>query len=96
MIWMANFPKLWLKLAYFFDFISQIPHVMSKLTLSSVRSFRDKKGNNSRSSEPISLKFCGIICESNCQRYIWLLNFSSSEKTIKSSSEDGGNFINKN
>ncbi len=62
----------------------------------SVGSFKDKKGNNSKSPEPIFLKFCDIVYECKCQLYMWSVNFSRAEKTIKSSIENGGNFINKN
>ncbi len=62
----------------------------------SVRSFKEKKVNNSRTPEPIFLKFCDIVHECNCQLFMWSANFSCAEKTIKSCSENGGNFINKN
>ncbi len=46
--------------------------------------------------EPIFLKFCDIIHECECQLFMGSVNFSGAEKRIKSSSEDGGNFVNKN
>ncbi len=62
----------------------------------SVGSFKDKKGNNSKSPEHIFLKFCGIVLEYKCQLFMWSVNFSAAKKSIKSSNEDGGNFVNKN
>ncbi len=61
----------------------------------SVGSFKDKKGNNSKSPELVFLKFCGID-ECKCLLCMWLVNFLCPQKTIKSSNEDSGNFINKN
>ncbi len=62
----------------------------------SVELFKDKKGNNSKTPEPIFLKFCGTVRERKSQLFMWSVNFPCAEKTIKSSSEDGGNFLNKN
>ncbi len=33
----------------------------------SVGSFKEKRGSNSRTPEPIFLKFCDIVCECKCQ-----------------------------
>ncbi len=49
-----------------------------------------------KTSEPIFLKFCNIVHECKCQLLMWSINFSCAKKTIKSPSESGGNFINKN
>ncbi len=59
-----------------------------------VGSFKDKEGNNSKAPEPIFLKLCNIVCECKCQFFMRSVYFSCAEKTIKSSSEDGGNFVN--
>ncbi len=59
-------------------------------------SFEEKKGNNSKLPEPNFLKFCDTVHECKCQLFMWSVNFSCVKKSIKSSSEDGGNFINKN
>ncbi len=40
--------------------------------------------------------FLIIVHECKCQLFIWSVYFSCAEKTNKSSSENGGNFINKN
>ncbi len=61
----------------------------------SIGSFEEKKGN-SKSPEPNFLKFCDIVRECKCQLFMRSVNFSCAKKSIKSSSEDGGNFINKN
>ncbi len=65
-------------------------------TFLSVGSFKDKNGNSSKSPEPIFLKFCNTVHECKCQLFIWSVNFSYAKMSIKSSSEDGGNFVNKN
>ncbi len=59
-------------------------------------SFKEKKGTNSRRPETILLKFCDIVHECKCQLFMWSVHFSFTEKIIKSSNENGGNFINKN
>ncbi len=61
-----------------------------------VGSFKEKKGNNSRIPKPIFLKFRDIVHKCKCQLFMWSVNFSHAKKTIKSSSENGGNFINQN
>ncbi len=62
----------------------------------SVWSFEEKKGNNLKSPELNFLKFYDIVRECKCQLFMWSVNFSCAKKSIKSSSENGGNFINKN
>ncbi len=59
----------------------------------SVGSFKNKKGNNSKSP---SYNLGDIIPEWKCQLFMWSVNFLCMERRIKLSSEDGGNFINKN
>ncbi len=60
-----------------------------------VGSFKDKKGNSSKSFEPNFLKFCDIVRECKCQIFMWSVNSSCAKKSIKSPSEEGGNFVNK-
>ncbi len=67
-----------------------------KAFVSSVGSFKDKKGNNLKLPEPIFPNFCEIVRECKCQLYMWSVNFSCAKKIIKLSSEDDENFINKN
>ncbi len=59
----------------------------------SAGSFEEKKGNNSKLPELHFLKFCDIVRECKCQLFLWSVNFLCAKKSIKSSSEDRGNFI---